>query len=76
MLQGLCQSRRAKQKYIFPTFSNYFFPSLKKSYFSSQQIIYPLKQVGICDYNPICLMSSGLMFDEIIINIFRNKADN
>ena len=33
-----------------------------------------LKQKDICDYNSRCLMSSGLMFDEIIVNTFRNMA--
>ena len=42
--------------------------------YNGKNIIYPLKKVDIWDYNPICLMSSGFMFDEIIINLFSNKA--
>ena len=30
----------------------------------------------ICDYNPKCLMPSGLMFHDIITNKFRNKSEN
>ena len=41
---------------------------------NGQQIIYPLKQKDICDYNPRCLMSSGLMLDDIKMNLCRNKA--
>ena len=37
-------------------------------------ILYPLKQKDICDYNPMYLMSSGLMFDDIIMNMIRNKT--
>ena len=37
-------------------------------------IIYPLKQKYICDYNPRCFMSSGFMFDDIIMNMIRNKS--
>ena len=35
--------------------------------------MYPLKQKILCDYDPRCIMSSGLMFDDIIMNIIRNK---
>ena len=35
--------------------------------------MYPLKQKDICDYDLICIMSSGLMFDDIIMKIIRNK---
>ena len=37
-------------------------------------IIYPLKLKDICENNPRCLMSSGLMFYDIIMNKFRSKA--
>ena len=35
--------------------------------------MYPFKQKDICGYDPRCMMSSGLMFDDIITNIIRNK---
>ena len=36
--------------------------------------MYPMKQKDICDYNPRCIMSSGLMFDEIImVKIRKNE---
>ena len=37
-------------------------------------ILYPSKQKYISDYYPRCLISSGLMFDEIIISIIIKKA--
>ena len=36
-------------------------------------IMYPLEKKDICDYDPRCIMSSGLVFDYIIMNIIRNK---
>ena len=33
-------------------------------------IIFSIKQEDICDYNPWCFMSSGLMLDKIIMNLF------
>ena len=35
-----------------------------------------MKKLDIFDYYPICLMSSGLVFDDIILNLFRNKEVN
>ena len=35
--------------------------------------MYPLKYKDICDYDPIYIMSSGFIFDDIIINIITNK---
>ena len=43
---------------------------------NGQHILYLLKQVDMCDYNPRCYISSGLVFDDIIVNQFRNKAVN
>ena len=35
--------------------------------------MYPIKQKDICDYDPRCIMYSGLMYDEIIMNRIRNN---
>ena len=35
--------------------------------------MYPTKQKDICDYDPRCIMYSGLMFDDIIMGIIRNN---
>ena len=37
-------------------------------------VLYPFRQKYVCEYNPLGIMSSGFMFDEIIVNIIRNKA--
>ena len=35
--------------------------------------MYPLKQKDLYDYDPRCIISSGLIFDYIIMDIIRNK---
>ena len=35
--------------------------------------MYPMKQKYLCDYNPRYIMSSGFMFDEIIVVIVREN---
>ena len=35
--------------------------------------MYPLKQKDICDYDPRCIMSRCLMFDDIIMGILRKN---
>ena len=57
----------------FPPLGNEFLPPFKKITFTNEHIMYPLKQKDICDYDPRCIMSRGLMFDDIIMNIIRNN---
>ena len=35
--------------------------------------MYPLTQKDICDYEPLCSIWSGLIFDEIIMNIIKKN---
>ena len=42
--------------------------------FKDHHILNSSKQKEICDYNYRCLISIGLMFDDIIMNILRKKA--
>ena len=35
--------------------------------------MYPMRQKDLCDYDPRCIMYSGLMFDKIIIDLTRNN---
>ena len=67
-------SLEKKHNDIFPPFGNEFLSPSKNIILKGHPIIYPLKQKDICDYNTRCLMSSGLMFDDIIMNMIRNKA--
>ena len=59
----------------FPPFS-YYFAFIKKCHIEWSIYFYPLNQLGICYYKPRYLTSIGLMFDEIVMNIFRKKAVN
>ena len=49
------------------------FISVRKYYIESSSNSLYIKK-DICDYNPVCLMSSGLIFDDIIMNMISNKA--
>ena len=58
---------------MFPPFGNEFLSPSKIFILKLHSIIYPLKQKEMCDYNPRCFMSSGLVFDDIIMNMICNK---
>ena len=51
-------------------FDNYFLASSKQIKLCTRDYIFPVKQDNICDYNLLCFMSSGLMLDDIITNLF------
>ena len=66
-LDGCLHSRRKNKSKTFPPLGNEFIPPSKNVTLKNDHNIYPIKQKDICDYDPRCIMSSGLMFDEIII---------
>ena len=51
-------------------FDQLLLASSKKLKLCPIYIIFPFKQENICDYNPRCFMSSGLILDDIIMNLF------
>ena len=51
-------------------FDNELLASSKQLKLCPRDIIITIKQEDICDYNPRCFVSSGLMLDEIIMNLF------
>ena len=61
-------------KIIFTPFGNAFLSPSKDVILKSHPNIYQLEQKEICYYNPRCFMSIELMFDDITMNIIRNKA--
>ena len=73
--QCSCQYRKSQKRYIFTKSCIDFLTSSKNIKLNSKQIIYPLKQVDICDYTHRCIISSGLMFNDIIINLLSNKTE-
>ena len=72
--QGCLQSIKNNQKKIFPPFRNELLSPSKNIMLKGHPILYPLKHTYVCDYNHRCLVSSGLMFYDIIINMIRNKV--
>ena len=70
MALGDCFQKRCKNKHTFPMFDNDFLASSKQIKLYTRDYIFPIKQDDICDYNPLCFMSSGFMLDNIIINLF------
>ena len=54
-----------------PYFDNKLLASSKQLKLCPRDIIFPIKQEDICDYNPRCFMSSGLMIDNTIMNLFK-----
>ena len=51
-------------------FDNKFLASSKQIKVCPRDYIFPIKQVDTCDDNPRCFMSSGLLLDSIITNLF------
>ena len=51
-------------------FDNELLASSKQLKLCPRDIIFPIKKEDICDYNPRCFMSSGLMLDDIIMDLF------
>ena len=51
-------------------FEKEFLASPKQLKHFPRDVIVPIKKEDIRDYNPRCFMSSGLMLDGIILNLF------
>ena len=75
-LEVYLHSRKNKSKKFSPL-QNEFLTPFKKITLKSNHFIFPMKNKDICDYDPRCIMSSGLMFDDIIMdNIKRNVSSH
>ena len=62
-------SRQKNKSKKFPPLGDEFLPPSKNITLTNDHIMYPMKQKDLCDYDPRCIMSSGLMFDGIIMDI-------
>ena len=62
--------KRDKNKHTCPMFDSYFLSSSNQLKLFPRDYIFSYKQEDICDYNPRCFMYSGLMIDNIIMNLF------
>ena len=72
-LEGCLYSRQTNKSKTFPPLGNEFLPPSKNITLTNDHIIYPMKQKDISDYDPRCIMSSGLMLDDIIIGTIKRK---
>ena len=70
----MVSKKGGKNKHTCPIFDNDFLASSKQMKLCTTDYIFPIKQDNICDYNPLCFMSSGLMLDDIIVNIFTEST--
>ena len=61
------QSRKMKSK-TFSPLQNVFLPPSKTITLKKSHIIFPMKNKDICDNDHRCIMSSGLMVDDIIMD--------
>ena len=68
------QRKRGKNKHTCPMFDNDFLASSNQMKLCTTDYIFPIKQDNRCDYNPLCFMYSGLMLDDIIMNIFTEST--
>ena len=65
-MEGCLNSRQNKSK-TFPPLENEFLPPSKNITLKRNHFIYPMKNKDLCEYDPRFIMSSGLMFDDIIM---------
>ena len=72
-MEDCLQCRANNKRNIFPPFGNELLPPSRDFTLKVCPIIYTLKKKHLCDYNPRFIMSSGLMSDEIIMNIIRSN---
>ena len=68
------QIKGGKNKHTCPMLDNNFLASSNQMKLCTTDYIITTKQDDICDYNPLCFMSSGLMLDGIIMNIFTENT--
>ena len=66
--------KRGKNKHTYPIFDNDFLASWKQMKMCNTDYIFPIKQDNICYYKPLCFMSSVLMLDNIIMNLFTDRT--
>ena len=72
-LEGCLSSRQKNKLKKFLPISNEFLPPSKNITLTDNHIMYPMKQKNICEYYTRCIMSIGLIFDDVIMDIIRNN---
>ena len=72
-LEGCLHSRRRNMSKKFTSLGNAFLTPSKNITLTDYHIMYPMKQRDICDYDPRFIMSSVLIFYDIIMGIIRKN---
>ena len=72
-LGGGFNIKRGENNYTRPMFDKKFLASSKQIKLCPRYCIFPIKQGYLCYYNSWCFMSSGLMLDNIIMNLFIDR---
>ena len=70
-LEGCIHSRRKNKLNTFPPLDNELLPQSKNITLTNYHVMYPMKQKYLCEYATRYIISSGLMFDDIIMGIIR-----
>ena len=65
-----CYNKQKGGKLTFSMFDNEVLSSSKQLKIGPKYCVFPIKHEDMCNYNPKCFMSGGLMLEDIIINIF------
>ena len=68
-------TKNGKNKFTCPIFDNKFLSLSKHSKSCPRDFIIPIKQEDIRDYNLWCFMSSGLIIDVIIMDLFSGTTE-
>ena len=66
--------KSGNNKHTCPIFDNDFLASSNQMKLKSTNYIFPIKLDDICDYTPLCFISSGMMLDDIIMNIITQST--
>ena len=72
-LEGFLHLRRMNKSKTFPPIGNESLPLSKNTTLTDYHIMYPMKYKDICYHDPRFIKPSGLMFDDIIMDIIRNN---
>ena len=67
--------QKGKKKLTFPIFDNKLLSSSKNWKLALNIVFFQIKHEDMCDYNPQCFMSGGLILDDIIVNIFSETTE-
>ena len=67
--------KRGKNKHTCPIFDNDILASSNQMKLWTTDYMFPIKQDEMCHYDPLCFMSSGIILDDIIMNIFTQSTN-